>query len=128
MGVKIICQFPGMRRAGIVHNREKVYADDELTDDQLDILEADAAFTVIRDFEEGNVADDGADAMSAEQRAEFIHVAVIAAMADDPERNKQPTVASVEEHLDFKDVKAAEIEVAYNEIKALADGDGSQDT
>ena len=66
----------------------------------------------------------------------MIKVAVGLAMDADPNRDTQPTVKSVEKHLEFKDVKAAEIEAPYEALleertapsnDGEGDGDGDND-
>jgi len=51
--------------------------------------------------------------LTPKERAAEIANAVKAAVLQNPERKNQPTVSSVEEVSDLKDIKAAEIKIAF---------------
>jgi len=50
---------------------------------------------------------------TSEERADEIASAVQAAVLQNPERKNQPTVSSVEDMSDLKDIRAAEIKIAF---------------
>ncbi len=74
---------------------------------------------IFNDLEQlGAIASDGGAAqptpeLTPEERADEIASAVKAAVLQNPERKNQPTVSSVEDMSDLKDIKAAEIKIAF---------------
>lgn len=65
--IKITCAHPGLRRAGIAHEKVKTWPADALTADQLALLRADPAFTV--EVVEGATEDLGAGDAAQLRRA-----------------------------------------------------------
>lgn len=96
----------------------------ELTGGDVEALEKRGAISVLEtgapDASKSNAPEltEEETKATAEERAELIKVAVAEAMDADPDRDKQPIIKTIEAILEFKDVKADEITVAYEAIKA----------
>ncbi|MCX5497322.1 HI1506-related protein [Kaistia dalseonensis] len=47
MPIRIICRFPGFRRAGVAHSADRTWPDGRFTSDEIKLLKAEPLLTVI---------------------------------------------------------------------------------